>query len=176
MVQTAAPVDSDVAAVVVQLGSAVQGSACVHGTEVEEAVEHRTVVSHVEVAQVLCVTLQILWRDTLQELHIVFRMEATHVVSAGAVRPINLHLPVEAVVEHEAVDHGQPVGLHGMTRAVVEVTHFRVIEVRHLLVVAHVEVICATEGLSITARTGDIHIFVEKNADTHLMFLFGTNF
>lgn len=81
-------------------------------------------------------------------------MEATHVVGTGTIRAINLHLPVETIVEHEAVNHRQPVGLHGMTRSVVEVTHFRVIEVRHLLVVAHVEVICATKGLSITARTG----------------------
>lgn len=68
-------------------------------------------------------------------------------MGAGTVRPVNLHLPVKAVVEHEAVNHRQPMRLHGMTRSIVEVTHFRIIEIRHFLVVAHVEVICAMKGL-----------------------------
>lgn len=170
VMQPATPVDGDVAAVVVQLGGAVQRSAGVHGAEVEEAVEHGTVVSYVEVAQVLGVALQVLRRDALQEFHVVLRVEATHVVGAGTVRPVNLHFPVEAVIENEAVNHGEPVRLHGMARPVVEVTHLRVVEVRHLLVVAHVDVICATRGF-VSREDGRARRREEKNADTHLIFL-----
>jgi len=63
--QATAPINGDVAAIVIQLGSAVQRCAGVHGAKVEEAVEHGAVVAHVEVAQVLCVALQILWSNAL---------------------------------------------------------------------------------------------------------------
>jgi len=106
MVQTTAPINGDVAAVVVQFSSTIQRRTGIHRTKVKEAIEHGTIVSHIKVTQVLGVTLQVLRRDTLQEFHVVLRMEATHVVGAGTVRPINLHLPVEAVVEHEAVNYG----------------------------------------------------------------------
>lgn len=69
-------------------------------------------------------------------------MEATHIVGTGTIRPINLHLPMETIVEHQTVDHGQPMGLHGMARPVMEVTHLRVIKVCDFLVIAHVEVSC----------------------------------
>ena len=56
-------------------------------------------------------------------------------------RPVDLHLPVEAVVEEEVVGHPHPVGLHGVALAivvvpyitVVVVTHFRLVVGLHLL-------------------------------------------
>ena len=36
-------------------------------------------------------------------------------------RPVNLHLTVEAVVEEEVVGHPHPVGLHGVALAIVVV-------------------------------------------------------
>lgn len=67
-------------------------------------------------------------------------MEATHIVGAGTIRPVNLHLPMEAIVEHQTMDHRQPMGFHRMARPIMEVTHLRVVKVRDFLVVAHVEV------------------------------------
>lgn len=67
-------------------------------------------------------------------------MKATHIVGAGTIWPINLHLPMETIVEHQTVNHGQPMGFHGMTRPIMEVTHLRIVKVCDFLVVAHVEV------------------------------------
>lgn len=67
-------------------------------------------------------------------------MEATHIVGTGTVRAINLHLPMETIVEHQTMDHRQSMGLHRMARSVMEVTHLRVIKVCDFLVIAHVEV------------------------------------
>ena len=49
--QSAGPVDCDVAPVVVQLGGALHGRARVPGTELVEAVKHRAVVANVKMAE-----------------------------------------------------------------------------------------------------------------------------
>lgn len=36
---------------------------------------------------------------------------------------VDLHFPVQAIVEEEVVGHADPVGLHGMTLAIVVVPH-----------------------------------------------------
>lgn len=67
-------------------------------------------------------------------------MEATHIMGAGTIGPVNLHLSMEAIVEHQTMDYRQPMGFHGMTRSIMEITHLRVVKVCDFLVVAHVEV------------------------------------
>ena len=46
-------------------------------------------------------------------------------------RPINLHFPVKPVVKKEVVGHSHPVGLHGVTLAIVVVAYVTVIVVAH---------------------------------------------
>ena len=42
---------------------------------------------------------------------------------SSLVRPVDLHLPVESVVEEEVVGHAHPVGLHRVALAVVVVAN-----------------------------------------------------
>lgn len=131
VVQAAGPVDGDVTAVLVQLHGAVQRRARVHGTKVVQALEHRTILAHVEVVQVLAVRGQGLRRDPLQKLDVLVVVEPAHVMRTRPVRPVDLHLVVQPIVEHQAVNDRQPVGLHRVRRPVMEVAHVRVVEVKH---------------------------------------------
>ena len=46
-------------------------------------------------------------------------------------RPVDLHLPVEAVVEEKVVRHPHPVGLHGVALPIVVVPDITVVVVTH---------------------------------------------
>lgn len=65
VVQSPRPINGDITVVVVEFHSSLQGSARVHRTEVEKAVEYRTVVPDVVVAEMLCESLDVLRRDSL---------------------------------------------------------------------------------------------------------------
>lgn len=134
MMQAAGPVNGDVATVLVQFHRAVQRGARVHGTKIVQAFEHRAILAHVKVIQVLAVRGQVLRRDPLQELNVLVVMEPAHVMSAGAVRPIDFHLVVKPVVQHQTVYDRQTVRFHRMRRPVMEVAHVRVIEVEHAFI------------------------------------------
>lgn len=131
VMEPAGPVNGDVAAILVQLHRTVQRRASIHGTEVVEALKHRTVLAHVEVVQVLAVRGQVLRRDPLQELDVLIVVEPAHVVGAGPVWPVDLHLVVQPVIQDQTVDDRQTVRLHRVRRTVVEVAHVRVVEVKH---------------------------------------------
>ena len=47
--------------------------------------------------------------DGPQEADVVVAVELGHLLLGGLVRPVDLHLPVEAVVEEEVVCHPHPV-------------------------------------------------------------------
>ncbi len=72
VVQSPTPVDGNVALVVVQFGGPLHGSPGVAGAEVVEAIEHGAVIAHVEVGQALGEALDVLRRDPLQELNVLF--------------------------------------------------------------------------------------------------------
>ena len=57
-------------------------------------------------------------------------MEACHGHGTYEPRAEDIHLFVEAVIDHEIVRHADTVGFHGMALAVVVVAHLGVIEVR----------------------------------------------
>jgi len=86
------------------------------------------------VIQVFAVRGEVLRRHPLQELDVLVVMEPAHVVRAGAVRPVDLHLVVQAVVQHQTVYDRQPVRLHRVRRPVMKVPHVRIIEIEHALV------------------------------------------
>lgn len=134
VVQPAGPVDCDVAVVVVQLHRALERRAGVHGAEVEQPVKDGAVVADVEMAEVLRVVLDVLRRDALEEVDVLFAVEAAHVVRARLVRAVDLHFFMKAVLEDEAVDDGEAVRFHRMSRAVVEVANVRVVKIRYFFV------------------------------------------
>lgn len=131
VVQAAGPVNGNVTAVLVQLHGAIQRRTRVHGTKVVQALEHRTILTHVEVVQVLAVRGQRLRRDPLQKLDVLVVVEPAHVVRTRSVRPVDLHLVVQPIVEYQAVNDRQPMRLHRVRRSVMEVAHVRVVEVKH---------------------------------------------
>ena len=57
-------------------------------------------------------------------------MEACHGHGTYEPRAEDIHLFVEAVIDHEIVRHTDTVGFHGMALAVVVVAHLGVVEVR----------------------------------------------
>lgn len=99
VVESAGPVDGDVAVVVVEFHGALERGAGVHGAEVEEALEDGAVVSDVEVAEVFGVVLDVLRGDALQEVDVLFAVESTHVVGASFVGAVDLHAFVQAVLQ-----------------------------------------------------------------------------
>lgn len=94
------------------------------------------VISNVEHAETFCEALQILRRHPLQEVNVLVRVEAAHVMGWCAVRPIQLqitsfnwglgkgdwgqriprylHLFVEAIVQDQIVRDGHALRFHGM--------------------------------------------------------------
>jgi len=86
------------------------------------------------VVQIFTVRGQILRRHPLEELYVLVVVETAHVVGAGAVRAINFHFVVEAVVQHQTVYDRQTVWLHRMCWTVVEIADVRVVKVKHTFV------------------------------------------
>lgn len=77
--------------------------------------------------------LDVIRGDTLQEVNVLFTVESAHVVGSGLVGPIDLHLLVQVVLHHQAMNDAEPVRLHGVSRTIVEVSHVRVVKVGHSL-------------------------------------------
>lgn len=63
-----------------------QRCACVTGAELEKSWKHWAVITHVEGIKALGETLHIGGADSLQEVDVVLRMEAAHVMLGGLVR------------------------------------------------------------------------------------------
>ena len=64
-------------------------------------------------------------------------MESGHVVRRGDVRPEDLHLFVQAVVQDQRVGDAQPVWLHRVAGTVVKVSHVRIVKVNNFFLRTH---------------------------------------
>lgn len=60
-------------------------------------------------------------------------MEGGHLLRTGRMAAVAFHLAIQSVGQYEMMGHGDAMGLHGVGRAVVEVTHVGLVEVRHSL-------------------------------------------
>lgn len=60
-------------------------------------------------------------------------MEGSEFARCGGMGAVAFHLFVEAIGEDEVVGELESMRLHGVRGTIVEVAHFRVIEVRHAL-------------------------------------------
>ena len=69
-------------------------------------------------------------------------------------RPVDLHLPVESVVEEEVVGHPHPMRLHGMSLAIIVVANVTVVVVTHfgLVVGLHFGLLSGNKGFLIKKR------------------------
>ena len=81
--QATGPVDSDIALVAVEPGSALHAAASANTTELEQAVEHGAVVAHIVFALLSHEAVHVVWGDLLQELDVLVRMELRHLGSNG---------------------------------------------------------------------------------------------
>lgn len=84
--------------------------------------------------QILAVRGEVLRRHTLQELDILVMMKPAHVVCTGSVRSVDFHFVVKAIIQHQTMYDRQTVWFHRVRWPIVEVTHVRVVEVKHSLV------------------------------------------
>lgn len=81
--------------------------------------------------QLVLVAVRHLGRDSVQELHIVRRVELRKFLRVGLVGPVNLQLFMQAVPQDQAVRHAEPVRLHGVVRTVVHAADVRIVEIGH---------------------------------------------
>jgi len=131
VMETAGPVDDDVGAVLVETAGAADGTGRVKLAELEEAVEHRAVLPHVEALQLADVVLHVVGGDDAEEVDVIVGMEARHCRGRYQPGTEDLHPAVQAVVDHQVVRHSDTMGLHGMALAVVVVANLGIVEVRN---------------------------------------------
>jgi hypothetical protein len=88
VMKTAGPVDRDISQAVVEPHSAIYGSTSVGLTEAEKIVKHGTiaVLSHVEALHVVPQRLCGFGSDSLEEIHIVVRVETRKLFGRSSVR------------------------------------------------------------------------------------------
>uniref|UniRef100_A0A3Q3IDW6 Uncharacterized protein n=1 Tax=Monopterus albus TaxID=43700 RepID=A0A3Q3IDW6_MONAL len=116
VVESTCPVDGNVGLLLVQLH-------CSKLAKLKQTVEHWTIT--LTSLHLFAVLRHVVWSDRPQEPNVVITMVLCHLFTIGFVcaTHIDLHFPVESIVEKEVVCHADPVGLHGMTLAIVIVPH-----------------------------------------------------
>uniref|UniRef100_A0A8C9YLH0 Uncharacterized protein n=1 Tax=Sander lucioperca TaxID=283035 RepID=A0A8C9YLH0_SANLU len=115
VVKSAGPVDGDVCLLLVQL----QCPKRIFQQQLEE--KKQTLTS----LHLFAILRHVVWSDGPQELNVVITVVFCHLFTTGFVdiTHIDLHFPVQSIVEKEVVCHADPVGLHGMALAIVVVPH-----------------------------------------------------
>uniref|UniRef100_A0A667Y8X4 Uncharacterized protein n=1 Tax=Myripristis murdjan TaxID=586833 RepID=A0A667Y8X4_9TELE len=84
-------------------------------TKLKQAIEHGTPM--LTSLHLFAVLRHVVRSDGPQELDVVITVVLGHLFS------IDLHFPVQSIVEKEVVCHADPVGLHRMALAIVVVPH-----------------------------------------------------
>uniref|UniRef100_A0A673A844 Uncharacterized protein n=1 Tax=Sphaeramia orbicularis TaxID=375764 RepID=A0A673A844_9TELE len=107
VMKSTSPVDSDVCLLLVQFHCPSWKL-----TKFKQAIKHWTVLSNIDCKRRLT-SLHL-----LAELYIVITVVLCHLFTTGMTH-VDLHFPVQAIVEEEVVGHANPVGLHGMALAIV---------------------------------------------------------
>lgn len=100
VVQTASPIDSNVALLAVQSCSALHGATRADAAELEQTIEDRTIVADIELGLLTNVALHVLWADLLEKVDVFIGVELAHLESCGRLGPIDLHLLVHAIVHN----------------------------------------------------------------------------
>jgi hypothetical protein len=150
VVQSAGPVDRDIALPAVQTRRTLHGASRADSAKLEQAVKHRTIVADIVLALLLSKAVHVVGRDLVQELDVLVGVELRHFVLGGRfgalvsyqswiqeqwemLAYVDFHLGVEAVVHDQAMRHPYAMGLHGMASYVSIVAHVGVVEVGHFL-------------------------------------------
>uniref|UniRef100_A0A672III0 Uncharacterized protein n=1 Tax=Salarias fasciatus TaxID=181472 RepID=A0A672III0_SALFA len=134
VVESSGPVDGDVRLLLINRGAFVSRThraSCGELAELKQTVEHRTVLSNIDYSasltslHLLAVLGHVVRPDRPQELDVVVTVVLGHLLTAVHINVthINLHFPVQSIVEEEVVCHADPVWFHRMTLAIVVVPH-----------------------------------------------------
>ena len=121
VVEAARPVDGDVCRLLVELDGRGDRPAGRQLAELVEAVEDGTVLADVEPLHLLVVLPHVVRPDRPEEPDVVVAVELGHLLLSRLVRSVDLHLPVETIVEQQVVGHPYPVGLHRVALTIVVV-------------------------------------------------------
>jgi hypothetical protein len=87
----------------------------------------------------MLVSLEVIRGNSGQESNIVLRMKVGKFSGGCGVRTVAFHLFVETVRQDEVVSELETVRLHGVRWAIVKVTYFWMIEVRHSFLCRHAD-------------------------------------
>lgn len=133
MVKPPSPIHRNIRLLPVQLGRRAHRTAGGGLAELEQAVEHGTVLADVEALEVAGVDVVADGGGAYggEEVDVVVGVEAADVVGGGHVGLVDLHEAVEGVVDDEVVRHSDAVGFHRVALAVVVVSDRRLVEVAH---------------------------------------------
>jgi hypothetical protein len=130
MVKTTSPVNGNLTDLV-QLGCSLQRCTCVMGSELKEPGKHWAVIAHIEGIKAVGEALHIGGADSLQEVNVVLRVEAAHVMLGGLVWLEDDHLLTETIRQDQAMGQCKAMGLHRVPSSVVEVAHVGVVKIGH---------------------------------------------
>mmetsp|Transcript_15020 Transcript_15020/g.42583 ORF Transcript_15020/g.42583 Transcript_15020/m.42583 type:complete len:265 (+) Transcript_15020:491-1285(+) len=121
VVQAAGPVDDDVRGAGVEALRAAYTAARVNLYIVEQIVEHRAVLAHVEALQLADKLVHVVWGDHAEEVDIVVAVEAGDFGLLDERRAEDLKVVGEPVAHDQVVRHAHAMGLHWVALAIVEV-------------------------------------------------------
>jgi len=129
MMQTASPVDSNVALAAVQPCGALHAASSTDTTEFEQSVEHRTVVADVVFALFFAEVVHVVWCDALQEIDVFIGVELGHFILGCWLCAVDLQVLVETVVHDERMRHANTVWLHWVACVIGVIANVTVVEV-----------------------------------------------
>uniref|UniRef100_A0A3B4T819 Uncharacterized protein n=1 Tax=Seriola dumerili TaxID=41447 RepID=A0A3B4T819_SERDU len=133
VVESTCPVDGDICLLLVQLHCS---TTCRELAKLKQTIKHWT--QTLTSLHLFTVLRHVVWSDGPQELNVVVTVVFCHLLTTGFVRltHIDLHFPVQSIIEEEVVCHADPVGFHGMALAIVIVSHITFKEKR-LQIILH---------------------------------------
>jgi hypothetical protein len=100
--QAAGPVDGDVALAAVQTRCALHGAAGADAAELEQAVEHGTVVADVVLALLLGVLVHVVRGDLVQKVDVLVRVKLRHLVFGGRLCALKIKsVQVQVQIQYE---------------------------------------------------------------------------
>ena len=133
VVETASPVDGDVAFSTVQSCGTLHAASSADTTEFEQTVEYRTVVTDVVLSLLLAEVVHVVGSDALEEIDVFVGVELGHFVLGSWFGAVDFQVLVETVVHDQRVGHANTVRLHGVSSVVGVVSDVTIVEIGHLL-------------------------------------------
>lgn len=131
--EATSPIDGDVAFSAVQSRSALHAASSADTTELEQAVEDRTIVTDVVFSLLLAKVVHVVGSNALEEIDVFVGVELGHLVLGSRFGAVDFQVLVETVVHDERMSHANAVRFHGVAGVVGVVSDVTIVEIGHLL-------------------------------------------